>query len=97
MKKEAPRKRKGAHAKDIRWKKRHLKNAKGLTQKTSDEKWGTPKTQRGSCKRPLRKKETPKKRKGAHAKDLQQKKRHPKNAKELMQKTSDEKRCTPKM
>jgi hypothetical protein len=43
------------------------------------------------------KKEAPQKRKGAHVKDLQQKKRHPKNAKDLTQKTSDEKRCTPKM
>jgi hypothetical protein len=43
MKKEAPWKRKGAHAKDLRWKKMHPKNAKWLTQKTSDEKRGTPK------------------------------------------------------
>jgi hypothetical protein len=36
-------------------KKRHPKNIKRLTQKTSDEKRGTPKTQRGSLKRPLKK------------------------------------------
>jgi hypothetical protein len=48
------------------------KNAKGLIQKTSNEKRGNPrKTQRGSFKRPLMKKEaTPEKRKGAHSKDL---------------------------
>jgi hypothetical protein len=49
-----------------------LKNAKGLNQKTSDEKIGNPqKTQRGSFKRPLMKKEaTSKKYKGVHLKDL---------------------------
>jgi hypothetical protein len=49
-----------------------------LRQKTSDEKRGTPKTQRGSRKRPLMKKEAPQKHKGAHAKELRRKKRHPK-------------------
>jgi hypothetical protein len=59
MKKEAPQKRKGAHAKGLQWKKEAPKNAKGLTQKTSDGKRGTPKMQRGSRKRPLMKKEAP--------------------------------------
>jgi hypothetical protein len=51
-------------------KKEAPENAKGLTQETSDEKRGTLKTQRGSRKKPLMKKEAPQKRKGAHAKDL---------------------------
>jgi hypothetical protein len=50
MKQEAPRKHKGAHAKELWWKKRHPKNAKGLTQKTSDEKRGTLKMQRDTTK-----------------------------------------------
>jgi hypothetical protein len=75
------------------------KNAKGLIQKTSNEKRGNPrKTQRGSFKRPLMKKEaTPEKRKGAHSKDLWWKKRQPpKNVKGLIQKTSDKKEAISK-
>jgi hypothetical protein len=50
-----------------------VKNAKGLIQKTSDEKRGnTQKMQRGLFKRPPMKIEaTPEKCKGAHSKDLQ--------------------------
>jgi hypothetical protein len=54
-------------------KKRHSpRNAKGLVQKTSDEKRGTPrKTQRGSFKRPPIKKEAlPEKCIGVRSKDI---------------------------
>jgi hypothetical protein len=51
-------------------KKEAPKNTKGLTQKTSDKKRGTPKTQRGSHKIPPIKKEAFQKRKGAHTKYL---------------------------
>jgi hypothetical protein len=101
-----------AHSKDIRWKKRHLKNEKGLIrktsdekraiknangliQKTSDEKRSNKKTQIDSFKRPLMKKDAPRKHKGAHIKDLRWKRRHPKKIKGLMQKTFDEKEGTP--
>jgi hypothetical protein len=50
MKKDAPRKHKGDHIKDLRWKRRHPKKIKGLMQKTFDEKEGTPQTQKGDFK-----------------------------------------------